>query len=75
MLVPDNLKSGVSKACKYEPERVEAAAERVLKYNACSFRSMKAILATGLDRQDNRENGRQMCLPLHQNIRGKEYYQ
>ena len=59
----------------YEPERVEAAAERALKYNACSFRSMKAILAAGLDRQDNRENGGQMCLPLHQNIRGKEYYQ
>jgi transposase len=59
----------------YEPERVEAAAERALKYNACSYRSMKAILAAGLDRQDNQENGGQMCLPLHQNIRGKEYYQ
>jgi len=59
----------------YEPERVEAAAERALNFNACSFRSMKAILAAGLDRQDSRENGRQMSLPLHQNIRGKEYYQ
>jgi transposase len=59
----------------YEPERVEAAAERALKYNACSYRSMKAILSAGLDRQDgNRETG-QMSLPLHQNIRGKEYYQ
>jgi len=59
----------------YEPERVEAAAERALKYNACSYRSMKAILAAGLDRQDNRGNGGQMGMPLHQNIRGKEYYQ
>ena len=59
----------------YEPERVEAAAERALKYNACSFRSMKAILTAGLDRRDGRENGGQMSLPLHQNIRGKEYYQ
>ncbi len=59
----------------YEPERVEAAAERALKYNACSYRSMKAILASGLDKQpDSRETG-QMSLPLHQNIRGKEYYQ
>ena len=59
----------------YEPERVEAAAERALKYNACSFRSMKAILSAGLDKQpDSRETG-QMSLPLHQNIRGKEYYQ
>jgi len=59
----------------YEPERVEAAAERALKYNACSYRSMKAILAAGLDRHDDRDNGGQMSLPLHQNIRGKEYYQ
>jgi len=60
----------------YEPVRVEAAAERALKYNACSYRSMKAILAAGLDKETNgRESGRQMSLPLHQNIRGKEYYQ
>ncbi len=60
----------------YEPETVEAAAERALKYNnACSYRSMKAIPTAGLDRQANRENDGQMSLPLHQNIRGKEYYQ
>jgi len=60
----------------YEPERVEAAAERALKFNACSYRSMKAILTAGLDRQqDNGERPLQMSLPLHQNIRGREYYQ
>jgi len=59
----------------YEPGRVEAAAARALKYNACSYRSMKAILAAGLDRQDGQENGGQVSLPLHQNIRGSEYYQ
>jgi hypothetical protein len=58
----------------YEPERVEAAAERALKFNTCSFRSMKAILASGLDKQPDRQEGGQMSLPLHQNIRGKEYY-
>ena len=63
----------------YEPERVEAAAQRALKFNACSYRSMKAILTAGLDRhQDSgsfqRKDG-QMSLPLHQNIRGREYYQ
>jgi len=57
------------------PERVEAAAARALKYNACSYRSMKAILAASLDRQDEQDNGGQMGLPSHQNIRGKEYYQ
>ena len=60
----------------YEPERVEAAAERALQFNACSYRSMKAILAAGLDRQQgSRESFGQMSLPLHQNIRGREYYQ
>jgi hypothetical protein len=60
----------------YEPERVEAAAKRALKFNTCSYRSMKAILSTGLDQQqDNEERPVQMSLPLHQNIRGREYYQ
>jgi transposase len=59
----------------YEPERVEAAAQRALKYNACSYRSMKTILASGLDQQqDTSGNPVQMSLPLHQNIRGSEYY-
>jgi len=59
----------------YEPERIEAAAERALKYDACSYRSMKSILAAGLDRRDRADNGGQMSLPLHDNIRGREYYQ
>ena len=61
----------------YEPERVEAAAQRALKYNTCSYRSMKAILSGGLDqRQDTPEQrSGQLSLSLHQNIRGPEYYQ
>ena len=61
----------------YEKERVEAAAKRALQFNTCSFRSMKSILSIGLDRQSaGREPGRgQLSLPLHQNIRGREYYQ
>ena len=60
----------------YEPERVEAAAERALRYNTCSFRSLKAILAAGLDKQA--DNEKQLQLPglsPHRNIRGREYYQ
>jgi transposase len=60
----------------YEPERVEAAAKRALKYNTCSYRSMRAILSTGLDRKQ--DAGEQLRLPSllpHQNIRGQEYYQ
>jgi transposase len=59
----------------YEPERVEAAAQRALNFNTCSYKSVRAILVAGLDRQqDTGEQSRQMTLPLHDNIRGREYY-
>ena len=60
----------------YEPVRIEAAARRALKYKTFSYRSMKAILSTGLDRQ--MEGNEQLQIPgllPHQNIRGREYYQ
>lgn len=59
----------------YEPERVEAAAQRALKYNTCSYRSMKAILSTGLDKKP--DNGSKPACPSllpHNNIRGSKYY-
>jgi transposase len=60
---------------RYEPERLEAAAERALKYNTCSFKSVRAILVADLDRQqDTEELPHQTTLPMHSNIRGKEYY-
>ncbi len=59
----------------YEPERLEAAAKRALQYNTCSFKSVRAILAVGLDRQaETEEMPRQATLPMHGNIRGREYY-
>ena len=59
----------------YEKERIEAAARRALKFNTCSYRSMKTILSTGLDqRRDVGEPSIQLMLPAHQNIRGQEYY-
>jgi transposase len=59
----------------YEPNRVEAAAQRALNFNTCSYRSVRAILVAGLDRQQNPdEQPRQLTLPMHDNIRGKQYY-
>jgi transposase len=58
----------------YEPVRVEAAARRALKFKTCSYRSMKAILSTGLDRHDSGEQPGLPGLLPHQNIRGQEYY-
>jgi hypothetical protein len=60
----------------YDPERLEAAAKRALKYNTCSYKSVRAILAAGLDQhQDADQLPRQATLPIHENIRGREYYQ
>jgi transposase len=59
----------------YEPERLEAAAQRALRYNTCSYKSVRAILAAGLDKhQDTSDAPRQAALPMHDNIRGREYY-
>jgi transposase len=62
---------------EYESKRVEAAARRALKFNACSFRSMRSILSIGLDQRPDpaEQNFGQLSLPLHENIRGPEYYQ
>jgi len=59
----------------YEPERMEAAAQRALRFNIRSYKSVRAILAAGLDRQaDGRECPHQVAPIRHQNIRGREYY-
>ena len=60
---------------RYEPARVEAAARRALRYNTCSYKSMRSILALGLDSQTVPEAGEQpLLLPRHANIRGPESY-
>ena len=59
----------------YGPERLEAACGRAVRFGTCSYRSVQAILARGLDQQpqDQTEAG-QTALPFHENIRGGEYY-
>ncbi len=59
----------------YSSDRVEAAARRALEFNTCSYKSMKAILVAGLDREAIPDKKPlQMSLPLHENVRGREYY-
>jgi transposase len=55
-------------------ERLEAAATRALKFNACSFTSIKKILAAKLDRVIDEADSEQPGLPWHENVRGGEYY-
>ncbi len=62
-------------ARRYPAERVEAACARALAVNACSYKSVKSILETGLDHQsidDPQTPGRTVI--LHANVRGAAYY-
>ena len=60
---------------QYEPARVEAAARRAIQFNACSYRSMRSILASGLDGHPlPGPQPQQASLPLHENIRGQGFY-
>jgi transposase len=50
-------------------ERLEAACQRAAAINACSFKSIKSILDSGLDRRPLPEKPRQLTI-VHENIRG-----
>lgn len=54
-------------------ERLEAACARALRFNTCSYHSIKSILEHGLERQDN-EPELPFCSPEHPNVRGQAYY-
>lgn len=60
---------------RYTNERLEAACHRAVAMNACSYRSIKSMLATGFDRQPLEEPD---IPPAHQethaNVRGATYY-
>jgi len=59
----------------YGAGRLEAACGRALHFGTCSYRSVHAILARGLDKQalDQDDAGKD-TLPFHENIRGGDYY-
>jgi transposase len=58
----------------YPKERLEKAAARALKFGALSFRSLRNILNTGLDRLEHDEADSQSMPSTHENIRGSHYY-
>jgi transposase len=61
-------------ADRYGPERLEAACARALAYGARSYKSVKSMLDTGLDREPLGERPRQPPAPQHENLRGAGYY-
>jgi transposase len=59
----------------YSPKRLEAACARALIIKAYSFKSVESILKKGLDQQSLIFEQSENSSPLiHQNIRGKNYY-
>jgi len=58
---------------KFGPERLEAASSRALSVRAVSYQSVKSILASGLDRIDEKDDERG-AIPAHDNVRGPDYY-
>lgn len=59
----------------YSAERLEAASQRALLLEACSYRSLKSILSRSLDQQKTLEDTPpDRPGPQHRNIRGGKYY-
>ena len=65
-------------ARQYGNERLEAACARAQSIRAPNYRSVKSILACGLDRQDSSllggQRGAAPAMPSHDNVRGPGYY-
>jgi transposase len=62
---------------QYGDARLEAACARAHRVRARSYRHVESILKNGLDRVEDRSarnKNRQPSLPLHENLRGSDYY-
>lgn len=60
----------------YGKERLEAACRRAVLLDACSYGSVKSILASGADRRPLPTKEEEATGPriLHENLRGRDYY-
>jgi transposase len=63
----------LSFAKKVGNERLIKACQRALGYGLYNYKTIQNILEKGLDSQEEEEE--QLEMPLHDNIRGEEYYQ
>lgn len=61
-------------AKKVGNERLTAACRRALGYGSYNFKVIERILKKGLDMQQQEEEATQLIMPLHDNIRGENYY-
>jgi transposase len=58
----------------YGTDRLEAAAKRACRSNACSYQSIKSILKTSLDRQEELAPPPDRAPLFHANVRGTDYF-
>lgn len=58
----------------YSMARLEAASQRALRLQACSYHSLRSILKHSLDRQLWLDPDHDKSGPQHQNLRGARYY-
>ncbi|WP_068686450.1 MULTISPECIES: IS21 family transposase [unclassified Variovorax] len=61
-------------ARQYGPERLDAACTRAMAIRSPTYRSVNAILTSGTDRRPLPTKPAQTSLPLHDNVRGPDYY-
>ncbi len=59
----------------YGDDRLEAACHRALHVNAVAYRSVESMLKTGMDKKPLILAPTQTTLPLHENVRGSNYFQ
>jgi transposase len=64
----------LSFAKKVGNERLVKACQRALGYGLYNYKTIQKILDKGLDKQDAPAESDQLQMPIHDNIRGENYY-
>ena len=59
---------------QFGAQRLGAACARAMSIRSPTYRSVNSILTSGMDRQPLRPEPIQTSLPLHENVRGSDYY-
>ena len=62
-------------AKKVGNERLIKACQRALDYGVHNYKIIQKILEKGLEQQTQEEEKNETPMPLHDNIRGQDYYQ
>jgi transposase len=65
----------LSFAKKVGNERLIKACQRALGYGIYNYKTIQSILEKGMDQYTEQEENEQLQMPLHDNIRGEDYYQ